>query len=93
MAGSIRQLDTTGKLCPLPILLTERALADLAPGDHLELIGDDPALPLDVRAFCARWGHLLLEIEKLPGGYRCRIEKAAGDDRADSAALAPKSTA
>ena len=70
------QLDTTGKVCPLPILLTAKAIKDLEVGDLLEVVGDDPAILDDMPIFCFRAGHRLVAMEEEPGGLiRCRIEK------------------
>ncbi len=74
--GDPHQLDTTGKVCPLPILLTAKAIKDLAVGDLLEVVGDDPAILDDMPIFCFRAGHRLVAMEEEAGGLiRCRIEK------------------
>jgi tRNA 2-thiouridine synthesizing protein A len=52
-----RQLDLTGLKCPLPSLLTERALRGMAEGECLSVIVTDPMAPLDLRHLCQRGGH------------------------------------
>jgi len=69
-------LDTLGKACPLPILMTAKAMLRLAIGDILEVIGDDPAILDDMPIYCYRAGHTLLSMEENGGRIRCRIEKA-----------------
>lgn len=69
-------LDTRGTFCPLPVLLTARALEPLAAGDRLVVVGDDPAIHGDVPAWCADTGHRLVELEELAGeDIRFVVEK------------------
>lgn len=66
--SSDHHLDTAGTLCPVPILLTARRVRELAPGAHLEVVGDDPAMAQDLRAWCTQTGHRLVELEVTPEG-------------------------
>lgn len=77
MATDPHRLDTTGKVCPLPILLTAKAMLRLEVGEVLEVLGDDPAILEDMPIYCVRAGHRLLALEEDPetGAVRCRIEK------------------
>jgi tRNA 2-thiouridine synthesizing protein A len=71
-------LDVTGKLCPLPVLLAQGAIARLAPGERLEIEGDDPLMAIDVPAWAEKEGHRLLECATGPGGrVRCVVERGA----------------
>jgi TusA-related sulfurtransferase len=74
------RLDTVGKACPLPILLTAKALLRLSAGEILEVVGDDPAIIEDMPIYCVRAGHRLLALDEDPetGLIRCRIEKVEG---------------
>ena len=51
------RLDTLGLLCPLPVRLTARKVQGLQPGDLLEVVGDDPAMEIDLEAWCHDTGH------------------------------------
>jgi len=77
MAAALQPLDTTGKVCPLPILITAKAMQRLGVGEVLEVLGDDPAILEDMPVYCLRAGHRLLAIDEEPetGIIRCRIEK------------------
>jgi TusA-related sulfurtransferase len=60
MATSI-DLDTRGLNCPLPILKTKKALADMASGDILRVISTDPGSVRDFQAFARQTGNELVE--------------------------------
>ena len=70
------QLDVTGALCPLPILLAAREMRKLQPGDLLEIVGDDPGIHEDMPVWCERAGHRLVEMKEEEGGrIRSLVEK------------------
>lgn len=52
-----RDLDLTGLKCPMPALLTERALKGMAEGDRLMVTVTDALAPIDLRHVCQRGGH------------------------------------
>lgn len=70
-----RRLDTLGTLCPVPLLLTGRVMADLPVGETLEIVGDDPEMLRDLTAWCDASGNRLLEARREDGVVRVRIEK------------------
>jgi TusA-related sulfurtransferase len=47
-----RTLDTSGRLCPYPIVETARALKDLAPGAVLCVVATDPGIATDMPMWC-----------------------------------------
>lgn len=70
-------LDTTGLLCPEPVMLLHKAVRELADGEQLEVIATDPSTQRDIPKFCGFLGHQLLEQVEEQGTYRYRIQKAA----------------
>lgn len=66
----MRELDLTGLKCPLPALLTERALRGIAGGECLSVIVTDPLAPLDVEHLCRRGGHELMAEQEHENGAR-----------------------
>jgi len=52
-----RNLDLTGLKCPMPALLTERALKGMSEGERLLVTVTDALAPLDLRHVCQRGGH------------------------------------
>jgi tRNA 2-thiouridine synthesizing protein A len=61
-------LDTTGLLCPLPVLKARRAMRDVPPGGILEVTATDPGALRDFEHFCKTTGCELLESREAPGG-------------------------
>lgn len=62
------ELDTTGLLCPLPVLKARKRLARLAEGAVLTVRSDDPAARVDFPHFCNEQGHALISVEDGPEG-------------------------
>lgn len=56
-------LDTSGLLCPLPVLKARKRLKAMTPGAVLRLIATDPAAVIDIPHFCAESGHELLSMQ------------------------------
>jgi tRNA 2-thiouridine synthesizing protein A len=54
------ELDLTGLKCPLPALMTARALRRLPPGSLLRVTVSDPLAPLDLQFLCEREGHIFV---------------------------------
>ena len=52
-------LDTSGLICPLPILKAKKAMAKLGRGDVLLVIATDPGSVADFEVFCTVGGHRL----------------------------------
>ena len=57
-------LDTSGLLCPLPVIRTQDAIKSLKPGDTLEITATDPGTMHDIPAWCRVHGHELLRAAK-----------------------------
>jgi tRNA 2-thiouridine synthesizing protein A len=69
----VEELDLTGLKCPLPALMTAKALRRLAPGAELSVIVTDALAPIDIRFLCERDGHEFLDEDKGNGATRLRL--------------------
>lgn len=69
-------LDTTGLICPLPVLRARKAMQQLPPGDVLVMTASDPAALRDVPAFCKAAGHDLLETVEAGAVFTFRIRRS-----------------
>lgn len=68
-------LDTTGLICPEPIMLLHKAIRPLNSGDTVTVLATDPATSRDVPNFCRHLGHTLLEQDSTDGNYRYVVQK------------------
>lgn len=55
-----RELDVKGLNCPLPILRTKKALAEMSTGQVLHVLATDPGAVKDFQAFARQTGNQLL---------------------------------
>lgn len=53
-------LDVRHLLCPLPVIRTQHAVAQLQPGDTLEVRATDPGALHDIPTWCRINGHEVL---------------------------------
>jgi len=71
-----RSLDCRGNACPMPLLKTKKAMADLASGEILEVQGTDLGSKNDLPAWASRTGNLYLgEEEDAAGFFRFYLQK------------------
>ena len=52
----VTELDCRGRPCPLPVIALARAFPDLAVGEVVAVVADDPAAAVDVPAWCRMKG-------------------------------------
>jgi tRNA 2-thiouridine synthesizing protein A len=76
-------VDARGLFCPKPVIKTSEAIQTIEPGDLLEVVADDPAIVIDLPAWCASNGHAIRRREVREKTYRFFVEKAgaASDNR------------
>ena len=70
------ELDTTGLMCPLPLLKLKKALSSLESGAVIRVMATDPASRLDFGVFCEQAGHPLLKVVDDAGILTYWIRKA-----------------
>lgn len=66
-------LDLRRLKCPLPALLTRKALAQLAPGTVLTVLADDPMAAVDIPHMCHAHGHAIESVAVRDGYNEFRI--------------------
>ena len=50
-------IDATGRLCPLPVIDLARRINEVAVGDVVSVVCDDPAAATDIPAWCRMREH------------------------------------
>jgi TusA-related sulfurtransferase len=69
-------LDLRGVRCPVPIVRLNTHSKQMASGDSLSFVADDPAFPLDVQAWARRTGYTLsLDPADEAGGFHGSITR------------------
>jgi len=68
-------LDLKGLSCPMPIVMTAKAMKELASGDVVEVLATDPGSTRDFEAWCKTTHNQLLEQSNTEGVFRYVIKK------------------
>ena len=76
VVNSDRQIDCIGLFCPMPIVKTREAITQMAAGQVLAMLSDDPASDPDMRSWAQNTGHELLEVTRNGAVYRFVIRKS-----------------
>ncbi len=71
----IRSVDTRGLRCPVNWAKAKSVLENVAPGDQIEVLVDDPRSERDLPAAAEAEGYAVLSVEALPTHLRIVIEK------------------
>lgn len=70
-----KELDARGLSCPLPILRTKKALADMVTGQILKILATDPGSVKDMEAFSRQTGNTLLSHQENDQVYTFYMQK------------------
>jgi len=70
-----KELDARGLNCPLPILRSKKALAEIASGQILKILSTDPGSVKDFQAFAKQTGNELLASTEAGGEYTFFMKK------------------
>ncbi len=69
-------VDASGLECPMPVLLTKKAMARMQPGEILHVISTDPASEIDITAYACKFEHHLLHVIRANNCWQFYLEKA-----------------
>jgi tRNA 2-thiouridine synthesizing protein A len=64
-----KEVDCSGMLCPMPIVMTTKAIKELEVGQVLKIVATDAGAPPDMQAWSRQTGHELLEANADDGIY------------------------
>jgi len=70
-----RTLDCRRDACPMPLLKTKKAMAEMAAGEILEVVGTDPGSKNDLPSWANRTGNLYLGEEEEGDVFRFFLQK------------------
>jgi|AZII01.1.fsa_nt_gi tRNA 2-thiouridine synthesizing protein A len=69
-------LDTSGLMCPEPVMLLHGAVRDVASGQVIKVVATDPSTERDIPKFCQFLNHELLAHGEEDGLYIYFIRRA-----------------
>ena len=70
-----KELDARGLNCPLPILRTKKALAEMTSSQVLKVVATDPGSVKDMQAFAKQTGNDLVSSAEAGGEYTFFMKK------------------
>jgi tRNA 2-thiouridine synthesizing protein A len=68
-------LDLRGLKCPLPALLTKRALLRTAAGSLFDVVADDPLAAVDIPHMCAQEAFDVVSVRREETCVRLRLKR------------------
>jgi len=72
----VHRLDTRGEICPYPLVLAQREMKKLQPGETLVVVSDYPLSAENIPRWAAEQGHRVLRVEKVGDAlWEIEIEK------------------
>lgn len=69
-------LDALGKKCPVPIIMLADRIRDVAIGQVIEVLADDPAAKTDLPAWCALKSQEFLRAADRPAGWSFLVRRS-----------------
>jgi tRNA 2-thiouridine synthesizing protein A len=72
-----KQIDCTGLFCPMPIVKTREAFKEMAVGQLLEMLSDDPGSDPDMKSWARATGNELIDVSRRGGVYHFFVRKSA----------------
>lgn len=74
---SREQLDARRLLCPMPVIKTQNQVADMQPGDEIEVICTDPGALNDIPAWARIHGHKVIDTQQDDDEIRITVRVGA----------------
>ena len=71
-------INALGRKCPLPIIMLAERIGEVAIGQVVQVLADDPAAKTDVPAWCGLKSHDFVGVSDLPGasGWAFHIRRS-----------------
>ncbi|HEY9147894.1 MAG TPA: sulfurtransferase TusA family protein [Gammaproteobacteria bacterium] len=73
------ELDARRLFCPMPVIRTQDKVAELQPGDLLEVFATDPGVVNDIPAWCRINGHRVVETREENGDIIILVEVGSAE--------------
>jgi len=68
-------IDALGRKCPIPIIMLAERIREVAVGQLIAVLADDPAAKTDVPAWCMIKSHEFVHATDLPSGWEFLVRR------------------
>ncbi len=76
LAGAALTIDALGKKCPIPIIMLAERIREVAIGQTIEVLADDPAAQSDLPAWCMLKSQEYLQTRELASGWAFLVRRS-----------------
>jgi tRNA 2-thiouridine synthesizing protein A len=74
--GAALTIDALGKKCPIPIIMLAERIREVAIGQTIEVLADDPAAKSDLPAWCMLKSQDYLQTRDLASGWGFLVRRS-----------------
>jgi tRNA 2-thiouridine synthesizing protein A len=75
-AGVALTIDALGRKCPIPIIMLAERIREVAIGETIAVLADDPAAKSDLPAWCMLKSQEYLETRELASGWAFLVRRS-----------------
>ena len=75
-AAAALTIDALGKKCPIPIIMLAERIREVAIGQTIEVLADDPAAKTDLPAWCALKSQEFVRTDDLEHGWSFLVRRS-----------------
>jgi tRNA 2-thiouridine synthesizing protein A len=69
-------IDALGKKCPIPIIMLAERIREVAIGQTIAVLADDPAAKTDLPAWCMLKSQEFVQVDELPVGWSFLVRRS-----------------
>jgi tRNA 2-thiouridine synthesizing protein A len=69
-------IDAIGKKCPIPIIMLAERIREVAIGQTIAVLADDPAAKTDLPAWCTLKSHEFVQIDEQEVGWSFLVRRS-----------------
>jgi tRNA 2-thiouridine synthesizing protein A len=75
LPAPVLTIDALGRKCPIPIIMLAERIREVAVGQLIAVLADDPAAKTDVPAWCMIKSHEFICTTELPSGWEFLVRR------------------
>jgi tRNA 2-thiouridine synthesizing protein A len=75
-AGVALTIDALGRKCPIPIIMLAERIREVAIGETIAVLADDPAAKSDLPAWCMLKSQEFVETRELASGWAFLVRRS-----------------